>query len=129
MSGADTIPVAVEAIIERLLAGDLCTVELAPEAAAMLREVARERDEGAERYNALNTLMNGRSAALGEMQDRAIAAEAEADALREALRKMRGYAAHDDGCGVNALLMPRLPLTKQCTCGLSALIKETSDGL
>lgn len=81
----DTSPAAVEAMIERLLAGDLCTVELAPEAAAMLREVARERDEGAERYNALNTLMNGRSAALGEMQDRAIAAEAEARALREAL--------------------------------------------
>ncbi len=53
--------------------------------------------------------------------------EKQALALREALTKMRGYAVHDDGCGMNALIMPRLPQVKKCTCGLSALIKETSD--
>lgn len=84
----DTSPAAVEAMCKMLLdkgpnGGHF--VQFGPEAAAMLRAVASERDEGAERYNALNTLMNGRSAALGEMQDRAIAAEAEARALREAL--------------------------------------------
>lgn len=129
----DTTPAAVEAMIERLLAGDLCTVELAPEAAAMLREwcaraiaaeaeaamLRRERDEARDQFDHHVVWASDQSAKL----------EAEAAALREALTKMRGYAVHDDGCGVNALLMPRLPLTKQCTCGLSALIKETSDGL
>lgn len=42
----------------------------------------------------------------------------------ELVEKLRGYAVHDDDCGVNALLMPRLPLTKQCTCGLSAVLQE-----
>lgn len=85
----DTSPAAVEAMCKMLLdkgpnGGHF--VQFGPEAAAMLRAVASERDEGAERYDALNTLMNERSAALGEMQDRALAAEAEAAALREALR-------------------------------------------
>lgn len=57
------------------------------------------------------------------------AAKAACAVLREALTKMRGYAAHDDDCGVNALLVPRLPMVKKCTCGLSAALKETSDGL
>jgi len=51
-------------------------------------------------------------------------AEAERDRLAAMVEKLRGYAVHDDDCGVNALLMPRLPLTKQCTCGLSAVLQE-----
>lgn len=156
----DTSPAAVEAMCKMLLdkgpnGGHF--VQFGPEAAAMLREVARERDEtraainrqssairslraneeseinilrsrSRDHYIATVTLDSERDAN-ARLTDALLAAEAEAAALREALTKMRGYAVHDDGCGVNALLMPRLPLTKQCTCGLSALIKETSDGL
>lgn len=55
-------------------------------------------------------------------------AEAELDRLAARVEKLRGYAVHDDDCGVNALLMPRPPLTMQCTCGLSDLLKGSEDG-
>ena len=128
-----------------------------PKAAAMLRAVARERGKtraaiesqasairnlraneeseinilrsrSRDHYIATVTLDSEREAN-AHLTDALLAAEAEAAALREALTKMRGYAVHDHGCGMNALLMPRLPQVKKCTCGLSDLIKETSDGL
>lgn len=98
----DTTPAAVEAMIERLLAGDLCTVELAPEAAAMLREVARERDAWAQSIAEVHEIGRewgvdavsapGAAAQLAfkyhKAKTRALAAEAEAAALREALREI-----------------------------------------
>lgn len=112
----DTTPAAVEAMCERLLAGDLCTVELAPVAAAMLREVARERDKtraaiesqasairnlraneeseinilrsrSRDHYIATATLDSEREAN-ARLTDALLAAEAEAAALREALEQI-----------------------------------------
>lgn len=87
-----TSPEAVEAMYERLMAGDLCTVELAPEAAAMLREwcaraiaaeaeaamLRRERDEARDQFDHHVVWASDQSAKL----------EAEAAALREALREI-----------------------------------------
>lgn len=110
----DTSPAAVEAMIERLLAGDLCVVELAPEAAAMLRAVVSERDEAnramkrqaaavrtlhaceATEINRLRektrvehvavTTLDSEKEANARLTDALLAAEAEVAALREALR-------------------------------------------
>ena len=90
------------------------------EAAAMLRDVAAERDALAV---AEQNAFNQRNMALDELK----LAEAERDRLAAMVEKMRGWVRHDDDCGVNALLMPRPPLTKQCTCGLSEVLKESQD--
>lgn len=92
----------------------------ARDAAAMLREVAAERDAMAV---AEQNAFNQRNMVLDELKR----AEAERDRLAAMVEKMRGWVRHDDDCGVNALLMPRPPLTKQCTCGLSEVLKESQD--
>ena len=88
------------------------------DAAAMLRDVAAERD----RYRDLAAKTHKANMATMGAE---VKAEAERDRLAAMVEKLRGYAVHDDDCGVNALLMPRLPLTKQCTCGLSDVLKES----
>lgn len=113
-----------------------------PDAAVMLRDVAAERDAAeieigflkeklASAESERDHLLNRSEHNLGLLvkdRRRAKSAEAELDRLAARVEKLRGYAVHDDDCGVNALLMPRPPLTMQCTCGLSDLLKGSEDG-
>ena len=120
-----TTEIEITALIERLGAGTFPIGEPDPlcgEAAAMLRDVAAERDEWRDRHKSLG---NAALLQIGESAKLRGKAEAERDRLAAMVEKLRGYAVHDDDCGVNALLMPRLPLTKQCTCGLSDVLKES----
>jgi len=104
-----------------------------PDAAAMLRDVAAERDAllsggGLSENKGFNELYEEIVQLSFEAGTAQGTAEAERDRLAAMVEKLRGYAVHDDDCGVNALLMPRLPLTKQCTCGLSDVLKESENG-
>lgn len=146
-------PTEIAAMIERLaegvaevgLADDNCTelydVESANEAmfeaAAMLREVAAERDALAamakeidHERRTLATNLDYAETGREAVEDRALAAEAERDRIAAMVEKLRGYAVHDERCGLNVRLMPRLSvvMTKQCTCGLSEVLKESENG-
>lgn len=107
----------------------------------MLREVAAERDAWRDKYNALGDQAIREVAKLatecGRMdvhRDAAVADLAsvsrERDRIAAMVEKLRGYAVHDERCGLNVRLMPRLSvvMTKQCTCGLSEVLKESENG-
>ena len=85
--------------------------EDAIEAAAMLREVAAERDAWRDKW-----------LKLGDQAAKQIsAAEAKADRLAAMVEKLRWYAAHYRRCDL-------LSLRGSCTCGLSDVLKESENG-
>ena len=92
----------------------------AKDAAAMLRDVAAERDEWRDRHKSLG---NAALLQIGESAKLRGKAEAEADRLAAMVEKLRGYAVHDDDCDSN-----RWRWAGDCTCGLSAILKESENG-
>lgn len=127
-------PTEFAAMIERLESG-WDNGRIMPEAAAMLRDVAAERDALAamakeidHERRSLATNLDYAEKGRDAVEDRADRLEAESDRLAAMVEKLRGYAVHDERCGLNVRLMPRLPMTKQCTCGLSDVLKESENG-
>jgi len=119
--------------------------------AAMLRDVAAERDalragrigdaaqyerdkqylrgqvdEERRRSDTRDWKMWGKLIKLSDPEailDRAEKAEAERDRLAAMVEKLRGYAVHDDSC----ITHKWAPLTMQCTCGLSDILRESQN--
>lgn len=115
------------------------------EAAAMLREVAAERDalksdwfagtvdcDGNDletiRSDELQHLKDEREKFMWQVRDtcaRAEAAEAERDRLAAMVEKLRGYAGHRLDCEAGG----NYPfLSEHCTCGVSEVLKESENG-
>ena len=104
--------------------------------AAMLREVAAERDAWRDKYNALGDQAIREVANLAtecgrmDVQRDAAAAELasvsrERDRLATMVEKLRGYAVHDAGCEAGE--DNPFP-AERYTCGLSDVLKESENG-
>ncbi len=101
------------------------------EAAAMLRDVAAERDALAERIDGLTEdalrfkrLWNTERASLRKRSDEVCGleyrlgeAEAKADRLAAMVEKLREYVVHDKTCNPQG--------SRGCTCGLSDLLQQS----